>query len=103
MRDESSKRARWDDGEGRELKRRRADDDDSKPPHVAGPTTSESNECTLFLRNLPFEADEGEVERLFSDVGGVQAVRLVRERSGRSKGFAYVDFETKVQSRSWLR
>jgi nucleolin len=46
---------------------------------------------TLYLRNLPYDAEEAEVADLFRDCGKVKAVRFVAN-SGRFKGFAYLDF-----------
>ena len=54
--------------------------------------------CTrMFVKNLPFSANENQIKKLFEDCGQVKEVRIVtnkeptsKERT--SKGFAYVDF-----------
>ncbi len=46
----------------------------------------------LYVGNLPFSATEGSVSDLFSQIGGVDSVRLITDRdSGRSKGFGFVE------------
>ncbi|KAL9116149.1 MAG: hypothetical protein Q9227_000519 [Pyrenula ochraceoflavens] len=58
----------------------------------------------LFLRNLPFDATEQDIERAFSRFGKLNEVHLVREAdSEASKGFAYVQFhnaESAAQAKS---
>ena len=41
--------------------------------------------CTAFLKNLPFRAEEEQVEQFFEDCGGTKAVRLIRGPDGRAK------------------
>jgi RNA recognition motif-containing protein len=49
----------------------------------------------LYVGNLPFSATEGSVSDLFSQIGGVDSVRLITDRdSGRSKGFGFVEMAT---------
>jgi cold-inducible RNA-binding protein len=46
----------------------------------------------LYVGNLPFSATEGSISDLFSQIGGVDSVRLITDRdSGRSKGFGFVE------------
>ncbi len=46
----------------------------------------------LYVGNLPFSATESAVSDLFSQIGGVDSVRLITDRdSGRSKGFGFVE------------
>jgi hypothetical protein len=54
----------------------------------------EKKQRTVFLSNLDFEVDEGEIEQLMSSSGHVVEVRLVKHPNGKSKGFAFVEFET---------
>ncbi|BDA40979.1 Squamous cell carcinoma antigen recognized by T-cells 3 [Coccomyxa sp. Obi] len=51
--------------------------------------------CTAFLKNLPFKTEEEQVEKFFADCGGTKAVRLLRGPDGRAKGLAYVEFPDK--------
>lgn len=48
----------------------------------------------LYVGNLPFSVEEGAVQKLFSNYGTVQSVRLISDRAtGRPKGFGFVEFE----------
>jgi RNA recognition motif-containing protein len=48
---------------------------------------------SIFLGNVPFDANEEEIRRLFADCGPVTNVRLVRDaQTSMGKGFAYVTF-----------
>lgn len=52
-----------------------------------------TDQCTAFISNLSPEANEEHLRKFFSDIGGVTAIRLLRDKfSGKSKGLAYVDF-----------
>ena len=49
----------------------------------------------LYVGNLPWSATEEELESHFSQAGPVKAVRIITEgRSGRSKGFGFVEMES---------
>lgn len=53
-----------------------------------------SNPNKLFVGNLPFAATQSDLEELFGQFGTVVSVNLITDRmSGRSKGFAFVEFE----------
>ncbi|KAL5238759.1 hypothetical protein ACI65C_006169 [Semiaphis heraclei] len=50
----------------------------------------------IFIGNLPYSIQEDEIWDYFKDCGPISAVRIVRDNAtGVSKGFGYVDFETK--------
>jgi len=50
---------------------------------------------TLFVRNLGFVTTQQDLLKFFSSCGDLLEVRLVRDgRTGRSKGFAYVEFSS---------
>eukprot|EP00249_Psilotum_nudum_P016992 c26096_g1_i2 orf=158-2560(+) len=52
-----------------------------------------TDECTVFLSNIPLEAMEENIREFFSSCGGLKSVRLLRNRyNGQSRGLAYVDF-----------
>ena len=44
----------------------------------------------IHVANLPFETTEDELRTLFSQHGEVLTLRLVRNREGESRGFAFV-------------
>ena len=49
----------------------------------------------LYVGNLPLSCTEEELEAHFSQAGPVKAVRIITEgRSGRSKGFGFVEMES---------
>lgn len=46
----------------------------------------------LFVGNLSFQTTEADLSELFSQVGGVDSVKIITDRdTGRSKGFAFVE------------
>jgi len=49
----------------------------------------------LIVRNLPFSATTNQVKELFSKYGNVKNVTLATKSDGKSRGFAFVQFDTK--------
>lgn len=46
----------------------------------------------LFVGNLPYTADDGALQALFSTHGNVESARVIVDReTGRSKGFGFVE------------
>jgi cold-inducible RNA-binding protein len=46
----------------------------------------------LYVGNLSFNTDEGQVRELFSTLGQVDSVNLIRDRAtGQSRGFGFVE------------
>ncbi len=55
----------------------------------------------LYVGNIPWTTTEEELENLFSQFGNVSAVRIITEgHSGRSKGFGFVEMESKENGES---
>jgi RNA recognition motif-containing protein len=53
----------------------------------------------LLIGNLSLETTEADLEKLFSNVGSVQAVELVLDpQTGRKKGFAFVEMSTVAEA-----
>jgi RNA recognition motif-containing protein len=48
--------------------------------------------CTVFVSNLDFSITSEQIKDIFVKVGEISEVRLVTNFSGKSKGFAYVEF-----------
>ena len=48
---------------------------------------------TAFIGNLTFETEESELLQFFSDLSP-SSVRLVKDPTGKPKGFGYVEFPT---------
>ena len=52
-------------------------------------------EAKLYVGNLPFTIDDGELQNLFAQAGTVKSAQVIRDRaSGRSKGFGFVEMST---------
>ncbi|XP_066330580.1 uncharacterized protein [Miscanthus floridulus] len=52
-----------------------------------------NDKCTVFVSNIDLKANEDDLRRFFSDIGGAMAIRLLRDRfTKKSRGLAYVDF-----------
>lgn len=58
--------------------------------------TSEGRE--VKVANLPMDADEGSIKEVFGKMGTVQAVRVLKNLAGRSKGMGFVVYETKEEA-----
>lgn len=55
----------------------------------------------LYVGNIPWTTTEEELENLFAQFGSVSAVRIITEgHSGRSKGFGFVEMESKENGES---
>ena len=49
----------------------------------------------LYVGNLPFETNDQDLHTLFSSVGQVESVNLMRDQAtGRARGFAFVEMAT---------
>eukprot|EP00435_Cladocopium_sp_Y103_P015281 s4007_g3.t1 len=67
--------------------------DPAKKPAEGKSVTKEEIEGKrrLFVKNLPYDASEDDIAKLFAKCGKVVEIRIPHA-SGRSKGFAYVEF-----------
>jgi cold-inducible RNA-binding protein len=55
----------------------------------------------LYVGNLPFSTTEQELETLFSTVGSVESVTIVKNRdTGRPRGFAFVEMSDESEAKS---
>jgi len=55
----------------------------------------------LYVGNLPYEVGEAELQELFSRVGPVDSVSIVRDMAtGRARGFAFVEMGTDEAAQS---
>ena len=49
----------------------------------------------LYVGNIAWGLDEAGLEGIFSDFGGVQSVKIIKDRdTGRSKGFGFVEMSS---------
>ncbi|KAH8874420.1 Polyadenylate-binding protein 5 [Schistosoma japonicum] len=60
------------------------------------------NEFTVFVSNLDYSVTEEQIRHTFEKCGNIMSIRLVRDYAGRSKGFAYVEFESKESVKTAL-
>ena len=58
---------------------------------------NDAKERTLFVKNLTFELTEDKLREDFGVFGHVKDVRLAKDGEGKSKGFAFIEYETKQQ------
>ncbi len=55
----------------------------------------------IYIGNLPYEAEESEVEQLFSTYGEVMSVALPTDReTGRARGFGFIEMSTEDASKA---
>lgn len=48
----------------------------------------------VYIGNLPYSAQENDLEELFSKSGEVLSVSIIKDReTGRSKGFGFIEFK----------
>ena len=48
----------------------------------------------LYVGNLPFSADESELESIFNQYGALESLTIVRDRdTGQPRGFAFVEYK----------
>jgi cold-inducible RNA-binding protein len=53
----------------------------------------------LYVGNLPYQTTEQDLEELFSQVGQVDSVRVMRDQAtGRARGFAFVEMATEADA-----
>ncbi|KAI3977266.1 hypothetical protein MKX01_009235 [Papaver californicum] len=51
------------------------------------------DQCTAFISNLNLQVKDEHLHSFFDDVGGVSAIRVLKDKyTGKSRGLAYVDF-----------
>ena len=53
-------------------------------------TTMESHK--LFVNNLPYTTTETELREMFGKISAIKSLRMVTTKSGKFKGFAYVEY-----------
>jgi RNA recognition motif-containing protein len=55
----------------------------------------------LYVGNLPWSVDDGELESMFSAMGTVHSARVITDReSGRSRGFGFVELDDESASKA---
>ena len=49
---------------------------------------------SVFVGNLSFKSNEDGLKKLFSDCGNILDIRITKNKEGKSKGFAHIDFDS---------
>jgi cold-inducible RNA-binding protein len=58
----------------------------------------------LYVGNLPYEVGETELQELFTSVGPVDSVNVMRDQAtGRPRGFAFVEMSTDEGAQTAIR
>ena len=53
----------------------------------------------IYVGNLPFEANEDDLQQAFSAFGQVATVNIIKDKfSGESRGFGFVEMPTKAEA-----
>jgi len=59
---------------------------------------------SVFVGNIPYDADENQIRHMFSEVGHVRSFRLVTDRdSGMPKGFGFIEYGDVQTAQSAVR
>ena len=69
---------------------------------VAG-STSDIDSCTVYAENLAPDADHDIVRNIFTPYGEIVYVSIPKFKSGRSKGFAFIEFKAPESVEKVLR
>jgi len=57
------------------------------------------NENRLFVGNLSYQTMQDDLQEYFSQAGGLTSVNLMQDKvTGRSRGFAFVEFATAAEA-----
>jgi len=62
--------------------------------NASSPTKVQGTEHEAFVKNFPFTATAQEIGEFFEDCGEISGVNVLRDARGRSKGIAFVKFDS---------
>ncbi|KAI0366626.1 RNA-binding protein Prp24 [Pilatotrama ljubarskyi] len=74
----------------------------SNPERRKERTDSDANEREVYVAGLSKLVTKEDLENLFKTYGTVKDVRMILDDKGRSKGFAFVEFESEQEARAAL-
>ena len=57
-------------------------------------TAGREDQTEIYIRGLKFETAESDIRELFQDCGNITEIRIPRTRTGKHKGFAFINFES---------
>jgi Leucine-rich repeat (LRR) protein len=67
----------------------------SSMENVQPPVPKEFDEYSIFIRNIAFNVSERELGSFFNRCGTIKLIDIARYKSGHSKGFAFIEFQSK--------
>jgi nucleolin len=84
----------------KETRSRNRDQSRSQSPKEKG-----QDDCSeLFVRNLPWKADEQSISEFFSKYGKVENVKILFDKfTGKAKGIGFVNFESRSDAENVIR
>ncbi|KAI0357377.1 RNA-binding protein Prp24 [Trametes cingulata] len=74
----------------------------SNPERKKERTDSDANEREVYVAGLSKLVTKEDLENLFKTYGNVKDVRMILDDKGKSKGFAFVEFESEQEARAAL-
>lgn len=77
---------------GRTLRINLSSDKPQKDSRTSSGPSSSTN--TVFVGNLPYNADEQLLSDFFQECGAIKQVRIAHDQDGNKRGFAHVEFES---------
>ncbi|ORY22727.1 RNA-binding domain-containing protein, partial [Neocallimastix californiae] len=70
-------------------------------PRRSQPPTGEVSETTIYVANLPFKLDDEELKNAFANYN-IESAKVIRYKSGRSKGFGFIKAKTQEDQQKIL-
>lgn len=74
----------------------------SDPARKQTRSDSHANEREIYITCLGKFVQESDLRKLFAQFGDIKGVRLITDKAGHSKGFAFVEFENEMSARAAL-
>ncbi|KAG1792920.1 uncharacterized protein HD556DRAFT_1238518 [Suillus plorans] len=74
----------------------------SNPERKKERSDADANERELYVAGLSKFATKEDLRKVFETYGPIKEIRLAEDKSGQSKGFAFVDFESETDARAAL-
>jgi len=70
-------------------------------PRKSNPPTGEVSDTTIYVANLPFKLKDDDLKNAFSNYN-IESAKVIRYRSGRSKGFGFIKAKTQEDQQKIL-
>jgi len=71
-------------------------------PRKSNPPTGEVSDTTIYVANLPFKLDDEDLKKAFSNYN-IESAKVIRYKSGRSKGFGFIKAKTQEDQQKILK